>query len=219
MTNDELAKRLALLGLPMLETGVNADVNETLAEVVRSADPRLWEGVPVLLANASDDLRFSLDQVNNLLNDDRQKEVFRRLVLLSAALYEQHNIRHTWMGRFSPSERALVKEWKKAFDENKAPVLENLPIDSSRVRRLFELYFRQNTPASKQRLEKMDEFSLSFALSQVFSPKQKELFYKRLEGLPLTKTEMEYYSRSVKKKVVALANSELHALSRKLLEQ
>jgi hypothetical protein len=34
----------------------------------------------------------------------------------------------------------------------------------------------------------------------MFSPKQKELFKKRLEGLPLTKTEQEYYSRSVKKK-------------------
>ena len=40
--------------------------------------------------------------------------------------------------------------------------------------------------------------------------KQKELFKKRLEGLPLKKTEQEYYSRSVKKKVVALANAELH---------
>ena len=49
--------------------------------------------------------------------------------------------------------------------------------------------------------------------------KQKELFKKRLEGLPLTKTEQEYYSRSVKKKVVALANAELHGLARKLLEK
>ncbi len=63
------------------------------------------------------------------------------------------------------------------------------------------------------------ELSLEYALSQVFSPKQKELFKKKLEGLPLTKTEQEYYSRTVKKKVVALANSELHSLSRKLLEQ
>jgi len=39
-----------------------------------------------------------------------------------------------------------------------------------------------------------------------------------LEGLPLTKTEKEYYSRTVKKKVVALANDELHSLAKKLLE-
>ena len=59
--------------------------------------------------------------------------------------------------------------------------------------------------------------SLEYALSQVFSPKQKELFKKRLEGLPLTKTEKEYYSRTVKKKVVALANPELHRMAQRLM--
>jgi hypothetical protein len=53
----------------------------------------------------------------------------------------------------------------------------------------------------------------------LFSPKQKELIKKRLEGLPLAKTEQEYYSRSVKKKEVALANMELRGLARKLLEK
>jgi hypothetical protein len=55
--------------------------------------------------------------------------------------------------------------------------------------------------------------------ASTFYPEQKELFKKRREGLPLTKTEQEYYSRSVKKKAVALANSELHGLARKLLEK
>jgi hypothetical protein len=36
-----------------------------------------------------------------------------------------------------------------------------------------------------------EEYSLAFALSQMFSPKQKELFKKRLEGLSLTKSEQE----------------------------
>ena len=60
---------------------------------------------------------------------------------------------------------------------------------------------------------------LAFALSQMCSPKQKVLFKKRLEGLPLTKTEQECYSRSVKKKVGAMANEELHGLASKLLEK
>jgi hypothetical protein len=37
-------------------------------------------------------------------------------------------------------------------------------------------------------------------------------------GEKMTKTEREYYSRTVKKKVVALANSELYHLSRNLLK-
>ena len=93
-----------------------------------------------------------------------------------------------------------------------------LLLDSERVKGLLELYFEKNAATDKRRYEKHAEFSLEFALSQVFSPKQKELFKKKLEGLPLTKTEKEYYSRTVKKKVVALANDELHSLAKKLLE-
>ena len=59
----------------------------------------------------------------------------------------------------------------------------------------------------------------ALTVSQLFTPKQTELFRRKLEGLPMTKTEQEYYSRSVKKKVVALANAELHDMARKLLEQ
>jgi hypothetical protein len=63
-----------------------------------------------------------------------------------------------------------------------------------------------------------EEFGLEYSLSQVFSPKQKELFLKKLKGEVLTKTEKEYFSRAVKKKVQALANADLHRLARKLLE-
>lgn len=35
----------------------------------------------------------------------------------------------------------------------------------------------------------------------------------------MTKTEQEHDSRSVKKKVLAVAHAKLHALARKLLEQ
>jgi len=64
-----------------------------------------------------------------------------------------------------------------------------------------------------------DEFDLEYALSQVFSKKQKELFMKKLKGEKLTKTEREYFSRSVKKKVLALANSDLHRLATRLIKE
>ena len=81
------------------------------------------------------------------------------------------------------------------------------------------LLIEEKVEKDRRRKDRYEEFSLEYALSQLFSPKQKELFKKKLEGDPLTKTEQEYYSRTVKKKVVALANTELHSLARKLLEQ
>jgi hypothetical protein len=83
---------------------------------------------------------------------------------------------------------------------------------------VFELYFEKDAERNRQRKDTYDELSLEFALSQLFSPKQKELFRKKLDGVPLTKTEKEYYSRAVKKKVAALANAELHRLARMLME-
>ena len=55
-------------------------------------------------------------------------------------------------------------------------------------------------------------------MDQIFSCKQKELFMKKLNGKALTKTEKEYFSRVVKKKVLAMANHDLHDMSKRLLQ-
>ncbi|UCF92076.1 MAG: hypothetical protein JSW39_28060 [Desulfobacterales bacterium] len=46
-------------------------------------------------------------------------------------------------------------------------------------------------------------------LDRLFSPKQKDLVFKRLTGQSFTKTEREYFSRVVKKKLEAIANEEV----------
>ncbi len=68
-------------------------------------------------------------------------------------------------------------------------------------------------------LELKSEFDLEFALAQVLSPKQRDLFLKRLKGEKMTKTEREYFYRVVKKKVAALANSELHRLAQDMMRK
>lgn len=62
-----------------------------------------------------------------------------------------------------------------------------------------------------------DELSLEYALSQIFTPKQKEIFLKRLQGKKLTKTEREYFYRVVKKKALALANVDLQRLAQQVI--
>jgi len=46
-------------------------------------------------------------------------------------------------------------------------------------------------------------------MDRLFSPKQKDLVFKKLNREPLTKTEREYYSRVVKKKLEAIADADL----------
>jgi len=221
-TNQKLMNSLARLGFPLLETSEELDVNETLAVVVKSKDARLWEGFPVLLANGAESFQFSPDEVERQLKTKEEKNCFRNLVLLSGALFSLYHLSFAWWSRLqkdlSDSEKKKVKEWRNRLAHNQTLKWDDTEFSPARLKDLFELYFEKKAEKDRKRKEKLEEFSLEYALSQLFSPKQKELFKKKLEGLPLTKTEQEYYSRTVKKKVVALANLELHSLAKKLLE-
>lgn len=223
MNNKKLLDSLSKLGLPMFDTSEEPDVKETLAEVVKSRDTRLWEGFPALLANAAESYRFTPEQVKQQLTSKKQKDNFHHLVLLSGSLFSLYHISFSWWDKFkkdlSKKDKTLVKTWRNYLAHNRTLKFNETEFDSQRLKEKFELYFEKKAEKDKRRKEKYLQFSLEYAMSQVFSPKQKELFKKKLEGLPLNKTEQEYYSRTVKKKVVALANSELHSLSRKLLER
>lgn len=222
MVDNKLLNRLATLGFQMFETTENVDVAETLVEVVQSYDTRLWEGFPVMLVRAAEDYRFSLDSLSEKLENQKQKDDFNFLMMVSLAAYKSYNLTFSWASKFwktlDKESRKAAGFWQKTLMHGTEVRWGDMVLDPERMRETFELYFVQAGEETKRRKEKLDGYSLEFSLSQVFSPKQKELFKKRLEGKPFTKTEQEYYSRTVKKKVVALANSEVHALARKLLE-
>ncbi|HBA89377.1 MAG TPA: hypothetical protein DCZ75_15750 [Geobacter sp.] len=223
MNRNELMHNLSTLGLPMFQPSETVDVNATVAEVVKSRDTRLWELFPTLLANAAEDSRFAPQEVDRLLPDEQSKKDLHKLFLLCSSLYSLYHLTYPWCEQLKKGlpneEKALVKRWRQHLVDNEPIAWDDREFDPQRLKRSFELYVEQNVEKSRRRKEKHEEFSLAYALSQLFSPKQIDLFKRKLEGLPMTKTEQEYYSRSVKKKVVALANSELHGMARKLLEQ
>ena len=73
-----------------------------------------------------------------------------------------------------------------------------------------QYYADRETKASKQ------PAALDVLLDRLFSPKQKELVFKRRDGKAFTKTEREYYSRIVRKKLEAIASDELAELAKRL---
>ena len=221
MNDSKFLTSLSKLGFPMLEPEEDFDARETLARVVRECDTRLWEGFPVLLANAAESYQFDPGQVEEQLTTKEQKLRFHHLILFSGSLYSFYHLSFPWWNslknKFTDEDKTLVRKLRNRLAHNQTLEFSDIKLNAERVKGLFELYFEKKAEKDKQRTAKYEELSLEYALSQIFSPKQKELFKKKLEGLPLTKTEQEYYSRRVKKKVVALANSELHSLSKKLL--
>ena len=214
---------MARLGYPMMEPTEDLDANQTLAEVVKSRDPRYWEGFPVLLANASEDFLFSPELVEQLLESNIQKKHFHNLLMLTGSLFSRYHISSSWWEKFkkglSKEDKLVLRKFRNSLVHDQKIRWKDTEVDPERLKRLFELYFENKAEKNERQQQKYEEFSLEFALSRIFSPKQKELFKKKLSGLRLDKTEQEYYSRVVKKKVVALANTQLHRLARTLLEK
>lgn len=222
MVNKKLLENLNLLGFSLLETKEDFDPNKTLAEVVKSKDTRLWEGFPVLLANAAQEYYFDYDQVLKNLTKRKDREDFHTLLLLSLALYQYYHLSFVWSNqlkkRFSKQDVVHLKNLRNLLAHSDVVSFGNKRFNPSRLKETFNNYFEQNTEKTRLLKEKSEELSLEYALSQLFSPKQKELFKKKLKGELLNKTEKEYYSRTVKKRVSALANPELHRLAQKLME-
>jgi hypothetical protein len=224
MVNKELAEKLNQLGVHLMTPQENLDVNETLAEVVKSHDTRLWENFSALVATGVQKYTVDFSKVQEQLNAAFDQEAFTKLLAVSKVMFENFPVVS------SEANAALEKlsETSKEFQKQLEPVREalahsafvpvaDLKLSTQRMKNFFEDYLGRVSFEEKKELSKHEELSMEFALSQVFSAKQKELFRKKLDGEKLTKTEREYFSRAVKRKVQALANPDLHRLAQKLL--
>jgi len=222
MKNENLFRRLSKLGFPLFEPEEVQDANATLADVVRSKDLRLWEGFPVVLANSAGKELFNYEMTKEYLKEPFEKLYFDSLVVVSLALYEALNLKFSWAERLykslSPNQEKEFGAFLEKLKKNEDLEVASQVMSSQRLKSVFNNYFAQTQSKLSDLLSVKEEHSLEYSLSQVFSPKQKELFLKKLRREKLSKTEKEYFSRVVKKKVLALANPELHRLSRKLLE-
>jgi hypothetical protein len=221
MNRETLLKRLKTLGYPLLEPVDNPVVNETLAALVESEDLRLLEGFPLVLANGLKRNLFDYDAAEKMLKKKEDKVQFHSLLLMSLALYEYLGLRLPNIDKLGNSrfrehlDYGVLGEYLEKFRKNES-LEDNFGLSCVRVKNTFKRYFGQTDFDFKEYTQMKDEFALEYALSQVFSKKQKALFMKKLKGERMSKTEREYYSRSVKKKVLALADEELHKLAGRL---
>ena len=60
---------------------------------------------------------------------------------------------------------------------------------------------------------------LDACLDRLFSPKQKDLVFKKLNRQSFTKTEREYYSRVVRKKLQAIADTQVNNIAKQLTQK
>jgi len=223
MEKDNLLKRLAALGFPLLEVDKEEEANSALADLVMSRDLRLWEGFPVVLANSAEKGLFDYNKTQQSLKSPFDTANLGLLIMVSLALYKTLGLKFSWADALYASLKSKFMSEKyenylEAFKNGHDLAVQDVLLSSQRVSATFNNYFRQAQADLDDLLSVKDVMGLEYSLSQVFSPKQKELFLKKLRNEKLTKTEKEYFSRAVKKRVLALANPQLYSLAQKLLQ-
>ena len=220
--NEDLVKKVRRLGYPLFEIEDDEDGNEILADVVKSENPRLWQGFPVMLANSEERNIFDYSRVLSLLKAPDERDHYHRLLLLSYALYKIQNLGSAWVSDlykiFGPADKKNLGKLFGQFAANEYIQVGSVRLSGEKIKTVFQNYYEQAPSRLGDLLSVREEFGLEYSLAQVFSPAQKDLILKKLRQEKFTKTENEYFSRVVRKKLLALANPELHRLARRLIE-
>lgn len=219
-----LLSAMSQYGYSLLQPDRMTDPNELLAALSQSDDVRVLEGFPVVLANALGKRRSDVDlrAAETLLKDDSCRERFRRLTALSFYLFGVFGFEDLRPSGYEPvGERSkLLGELRGCMEQGRPLPLGPRALDPGRVKKTFLGYFvrarESDAVESKARLR--EDFRREYHLSLFFAPKQRDLLQKKLRGEPLTKTEREYFSRVVKKKLLALTDPDLHRLAQKALQ-
>ena len=224
MKREDLVFNLGRLGYSLVTPDVQEvgeeQVVELLAELVNSKDLRLVEGFPVVLANCAQ-RGMNLDFAALLAKHkprSHKRQALEKLLLLSSDLLTQEGL----------DKPACLEEVKKSFKNKYGYLLANdvvtlgakTSLSTERLRNTLRRYVTNlETSRSTRTREKNKQrrsFELNYHLSTLFAPKQRELVLRKHDKEPLNKTEKEYFSRTVKKKLEALSNSEVMKVAKAL---
>jgi hypothetical protein len=227
MNREELITASGELGFQLLTPGkrILSDkrVLDVLDELSVSEDPRLIEGFPVVLANSFH--RGIKPDINDLLSRHDQGTQERidleKLVLASLDLLTQEGLDQP--DGLDSIVDSLRLKYGNLLDQEVLELSGKRSVSTERLINTLRRYVtdldRSESALEREKKNQLRTFTMNLHLSTLFSSKQKELVLKKLKGEPLSKTEREYYSRVVKKKLEALANSELNKVAATLTKK
>lgn len=190
---------------------------ELLEELVASKDPRLVEGFPVVLANCAHqglNLDFSV-LLSRQKPGSRKQQDLELLLLVSSDLLKQHDLDQP--GNLESLSKTLKTKYGDLSSNDVVTLSNKVSLSTERLRNTLKRYTTEistsRTNRNREKERQRRSFQLNYDLSTLFAPKQKELILKKYHGEPLNKTEQEYFSRKVKKKLEAITNKDVVKLA------
>jgi hypothetical protein len=221
MNKEELITALGELGYRLFtsekERLSSKRVLDVLDELSGSEDSRLIEAFPLVLANcAHRGIKLDIPGLLSRYSRRSQRRTnLEKLILASADLMAQEDLEKP--EGFDDNLSPLRAKHGDLLKEEVLDLGKRRSVSTERLRNSLRRYAidleRSESGRERNRRRQLQSFQLDLHLSTLFPPKQKELILKKLKGDSLSKTEQEYYSRVVKKKLEGLANSELRKIA------
>jgi len=217
MKREDLIFNLGRLGYALVRPETRKvkdyEVLELLDELAESEDPRLVEGFPVILANcAQRDLKLNFRTLlSRHKSDSRKQQALEKLLLLSSTLLAQQGLDKP--KNLESLSKSLEAKHGDLLAKDFVDLGNQVSLSTERLRNTLKRYTADisTSKSTRDRAKNRQRrsFQLNYYLSTLFAPKQKEILLKKYHGEPLNKTEKEYFSRKVKKKLEAMTNKEI----------
>ena len=145
-----------------------------------------------------------------------KRQNLEKLLLVSAAIFKAKGL--TPPGNLNQIAASLKHKYGDLLPAGQIQMSSGMHVSVPTLENTLDSYMagKGSYPARQESKRHRQPRSLDVLLDRLFSPKQKELVLKKRDGKAFTKTEREYYSRTVRKKLEAIASEELGTLAQRL---
>ncbi|HEY9680123.1 MAG TPA: hypothetical protein V6C86_00850 [Oculatellaceae cyanobacterium] len=229
LENELFFDELGRYGYQLFRTESAEKTAHVLRKIVTSDDARILEGFPIVFSNILLDglLTFDLVEFENSLPKAYQRR-FRMLVAVSYHFIfvipnnlEARQILSSYLKKRDPELLLTIPQ--VLASNTPLNIGQGIVLSPERLTNAYGRYFshrqlEQNESISnKIEKERVELFQKAIAL--LFTDKQTTLLYKLLDKKPVTKTEKEYFSRTLKPRLKAICNKDLQDLATMILSR
>ncbi|MBT8373921.1 MAG: hypothetical protein KJN80_03310 [Deltaproteobacteria bacterium] len=148
-----------------------------------------------------------------------KRQNLEKLLLISAAIFDLQGLKAP--KNLDKIVASLKPRYRDLLPGGEYQLSSGMYISLEDLQNTLKVYTSSQLklPEVKVQKSRLKSDSLDVYLDRLFSPKQKELVLNKRDGRVFTKTEREYYSRIVRKKLEAIASEKIVELARNLVEK
>jgi hypothetical protein len=146
-----------------------------------------------------------------------KRQNLEKLLLVSAMIFSSQKLKAP--GNLEKITDSLKSKYRNLLSAGEFQLSNGMLVAIADLEKSLIQYLRETKRYQEVEAKAVPEepARLDIYLDRLFSPKQKELVLKKRDGEAFTKTEREYFSRTVRKKLEAIADEEVYNIARALI--